>query len=146
MTIGDPLVAFRFKLEVDNVIQAGFSECSGLQVETEVDEVREGGNNEAMHKLPKGQRQMNLSLRRGMTDSRVLWDWHLEVARGRKVPRKLVNVVLLDRDGEERWRWSFKEAFPVKWTGPELKGDGNAVAIETLELAHGGFEVMVPKQ
>jgi phage tail-like protein len=138
----DPLLAFRFQVEVGSIIQAGFSECSGLQVETEVEEVREGGVNAFVHKLPKGSKHVNLTLKYGLTTSDDLWNWHKDVVEG-KVERKTVNVLLLDVEGEERWRWSFQKAYPVKWVGPELKADGSAVAIETLELAHHGFDVEV---
>jgi len=142
----DPLVSFRFRVEVDNLIQAGFAECSGLQVETELEEVREGGENAFQYKLAKGSKYVNLTLKRGITDSDVLWNWHKDVING-KVQRKMVYVVLLDQEGQETWRWSLQDAFPVKWMGPELKADGSAVAIESLELAHHGFsEVRVTKR
>lgn len=141
----DPLIAFRFKVEIDNLIQAGFSECSGLQIETEVEEIREGGLNEFVHRLPKGSKHVNLTLKHGITDSDVLWNWYKDVVTGKEVKRKLVNVLLLDSEGNERWRWSFQGAYPVKWTGPELKADANAIAIETLEIAHNGFDVKVTK-
>jgi phage tail-like protein len=142
----DPLVSFRFRVEIDNLIQAGFAECSGLQVETELEEVREGGENAFQYKLLKGSKYVNLTLKRGMTDSDLLWNWHKDVVNG-KVQRKMVYVVLLDPEGQETWRWSLQEALPVKWTGPELKADGSTVAIESLELAHHGFsEVRVTKR
>ena len=142
----DPLVSFRFRVEVDNLIQAGFAECSGLQVDTELEEVREGGENAFQYKLAKGSKYVNLTLKRGITDSDVLWNWHKDVING-KVQRKMVYVVLLDQEGQETWRWSFQEAFPVKWMGPELKADGSTVAIESLELAHHGVsEVRVTKR
>jgi phage tail-like protein len=140
----DPLIAFRFKVEIDSTIQAGFSECSGLQVETELEDVREGGVNDYLHKLPKGSKYINLTLKHGITDSDVLWNWHRDVVNG-KLQRKMISVVLLNARNEERWRWNFKDAYPVKWVGPEFKADGNAVAIETLELAHHGFDVKVTK-
>jgi phage tail-like protein len=142
----DPFLGFRFRVEVDSVIQAGFSECSGLQAETEVEEVREGGLNDYVHKLPKGSKHVNLTLKRGLTDSDVLWNWYQDVMSGKKGQRKMVHVVLQDITGQEVWRWSFREAYPVKWTGPDLKADGSAVAIETLELAHHGFDVKVTKR
>jgi phage tail-like protein len=141
----EPLASFRFRVEIDNLIQAGFAECSGLQVETEQEEVREGGENAFQYKLLKGSKYVNLTLKRGITDSDVLWNWHKDVVNG-KVQRKMVYVVLLDQEGQEAWRWSLQDAVPVKWTGPELKADGSTVAVESLELAHHGFsEVRVTK-
>jgi phage tail-like protein len=49
-------------------------------------------------------------------------------------------VTLLDETGGEKWRWTFQDAYPVKWSGPEFKGDGSTVAVETLELAHRGIK------
>jgi phage tail-like protein len=134
----DPLLSFRFKVELGSTIEAGFSECSGLQVETEIEEVREGGLNDFVHKLPKGSKHVNLTLKHGLTDSDALWKWHQDVVKG-KVERKTINVILLDFEGSEKWRWGFDLAYPVKWVGPELKADGSAVAVETLEFAHHGF-------
>jgi len=133
----DPEIAHRYSIEFDSVRVASFSECSGLQVETEVEEVQVGGLNAFRYRLPKSSKYGNLVLRRGLgTDD--LWDWHQKVVAG-TIERKTVSVVLLSPDGnDERWRWTFKGAFPVKWTGPDLKATTGAVAIETLELAHHG--------
>jgi phage tail-like protein len=138
----DPFTAFRFTVEIDGVIEAGFSECSGLQVETEVEEVREGGVNHYIHKLPKESKHVNLTLKHGITASGTFWNWHKDVVNG-KVQRKTVSVLLMDVLGQETWRWSFQHAFPVKWVGPELKADGSTVAFETIELVHHGFDAQV---
>jgi phage tail-like protein len=141
----DPFSAFRFHVEIDSVIQAGFAECSGLQVETEVEEVREGGVNEFVYKLPKGSKHVNLTLKHGLTDSDALWNWHKQVVNG-KFTRKTVSVLLFDSQGQEKWRWTFQGAYPVKWTGPELKADSSTVAIESLEIAHHGFDAKVSQK
>jgi phage tail-like protein len=133
-----PLFGHRFRLEVDGTIEAGFAECSGLQVETEVEELSVGGVNDARVKLPKTSKHSNLILKRGMTESTSLFDWHDSVVSG-SFKRKNVAVILWGVQGEERWRWTFRDAYPIKWTGPELKGDANGVAVETLELAHNGL-------
>jgi len=134
----DPYMNFKFKVEIDSVIKGGFSEVSGLQVETELEEVREGGVNDHVHKLPKITKYPNLTLKRGITDSDALWKWHQETVQG-KINRKCGFIILCDSAGNEKWRWHFVNAYPVKWTGPDLKADSNTVAVETLELAHGGI-------
>jgi phage tail-like protein len=141
----EPLSAFSFKVELAGVIEAGFSECAGIQVETEVEELREGGVNEFVHRLAKGSKHPNLSLKRGLTDSDVLWNWHQDVVSG-KIERKKVDLLLLDFQGDETWRWSFHDAYPVKWIGPELKATGSAVSIETLELTHNGFDARITRR
>lgn len=136
----DPYGAFRFLVELEGLVVGGFAEVSGLQAETEVEEYREGGVNEHPHKLRKITRYPNLVLRRGITDCRVLWEWYRDVIAG-TVSRRNGAVILMDREGNPAWRMEFSGAFPVKWEGPELKADGNATAIEKVELVHNGLKV-----
>ena len=142
MAVGrrDPFLANRFKiaLEIDGIKEAGFSECSAIVVETEFEERREGGLNAFSLRFPRGSKLSNVILKRGITDSGSLWQWHQDIVAG-KITRKSLSIVLLDSTGtEEKWRWNLAEAYPVKWSGPEMKADGNAVAVETLELAYHG--------
>ena len=135
----DPYVAFRFSVEIDQVISGGFSECAGLNVETEVDEYREGGVNEFTHKLPKGSKYPNLTLKRGLIDSDVLWNWHQDVIAGKADQRKNISILILDSLGNEKHRWNITRALPVKWSVSDLKADGSSVLLETLEIVHHGF-------
>lgn len=134
----DTFMNHSFLVEIRGLIVAGFSEVSGLQVETETDEVREGGVNDHVHKLPKLTKYSNLALKRGITDSDTLWNWHQSVING-DIQKKSGFIVLLDRERNEKWRWNFLDAYPVKWVGPDLKADSNTVAVESLELAHNGI-------
>ncbi len=134
----DPYMGFRFLVEIQGLIVAGFTEVTGLQAETEFEEIKEGGVNDHIHKLPKLTKYPNITLKRGITDSDVLWKWHQEVVSGH-FKRKDGFIVLLDSVGDEKWRWFFSDAYPVKWTGPDLKTDSSTVAVETLELAHNGI-------
>jgi phage tail-like protein len=138
----DPYVSYRFLVEIDKDVVASFSECSGLQAETEVEEFQEGGENRVRHKLPKSTKWGALTLKRGLTDSKVLWDWFSDRMKAdfQKGGRKSLAVILWNEtERDQVWRWDFADAFPTKWTGPELKGDANAVAVETLEFAHSGL-------
>ena len=138
----DPFGSFNFGIEIRSVLSGGFAEISGLQMETEVEEIREGGRNEFIHKLPKRTRQSNLVLKRGLL-SLEAWNWYKNVVAG-KVERKTGSVLLFDSHGASGaivMRWDFSEAYPVKWTGPELRTIGNTVAFETLELVHNGLSM-----
>jgi phage tail-like protein len=75
MRLPDPYKAFRFAVEINGTRVAGFSEVTGLEVRTEVDEHREGGVNDYVHKLAKETRYANLTLKRGITVMTDLWDW-----------------------------------------------------------------------
>lgn len=135
----DPYMSFNFFVEIEGLIVGGFSEVSGLQIETAVEEYKEGGQNEYVHKLPGPARYpSNLILKRGLTDIESLWSWHQDVVAG-TIERKNGTIYLLDRMGVPAMWWDFKEAYPVKWSGPELKADSAAVAVETIELVHRGI-------
>ncbi len=134
-----PYTSFRFKVEINGIIVAQVSDVSGLQVETETEPYEEGGENIFVHQLPKRTKFQNITLKRGITDLEEMWKWHQDVVKG-KFQRKNGAIILMDVAGNEKWRWNFSQAFPVKWTGPDLKADGNSVAFETIELAHHGIE------
>jgi phage tail-like protein len=134
----DPYLGFNFGIEVDGIEVAGFSEVSGLAAETEVEDYREGGVNYFVHKLPKSTRYGNLILKRGMTSSLDLYNWYRDVAAA-KIEAKQVTVTLFDSERSAVKTWTFQNAFPVKWNGPDLKADGNALAIESIEFVHQGL-------
>lgn len=134
-----PYLSFKFHVEIDGLIVAGFSEVSGLQVEIETEDYREGGVNDFVRKMPKVAKSPNLILKRGITDSDILWKWHQETVNG-NVERKNGRIILMDYQGNEKWRWTFEEAFPVRWAGPDFRADGSTVAVESLELVHHGIK------
>ena len=145
----DPLGAFRFRLELGSIDVAGFSEASGLNLETKVYELREGGRNDCALKFPESGSVGNITLKRGVTtgaNGDALLRWHEDVRGGtfahanqRPAPdqpeSRHVAVVLRDEAGTDVKRWVLHRAFPVKWTGPDLKAAASEVAIESLELA-----------
>lgn len=134
----DPFIGCRFQVEITGLVVAGFSEVTGLQFETEVEEYREGGINDYVHKLPKITRQANITLKRGITDSDDLYQWFVSSAQG-NIERKNILIMLMDEQGQAKKRWTLAQAFPVKWVGPDFKADSSIVAIETIELAHNGL-------
>ena len=135
----DPSPAAFFRVEVESLVVGGFSECSGLQVETEVEEHREGGLNEFTHKLPKGTKYGNITLKRGFMATDELYKWNRNVVSGVANQRKNVSIVLTDRQGKDVCRWEVSQALPVKWSSSELKADANSILVESLELVHQGF-------
>jgi phage tail-like protein len=136
----DPFAAFNFLVEIDNVTVAGFSECSGINTETDVIEYRTGDLDITVKKLPGLKKYGNITLKRGFTDSAELWEWRKKVLQG-KTERQSGSIVLLNEAREAALRWNFREAWPRKWDGPTFNGKTNEVAIETLEIVHEGIEL-----
>jgi phage tail-like protein len=134
----DPYKNFKFRVEIAGLTVAGFKECSGLSSEVGCIEYREGGDF-AVRKLPGLHKVGDITLKRGVTKSGELQDWHKNIVNGVADRRDGV-VILLDDDMTPVVRWKFFNAFPRKWEGPHLNATGNEVAIESLELCCEGIE------
>ena len=135
----DPYRGYNFAVEIEGLVAGGFSEVAGLELELEVRDYREGGVNGFVHRRAGPAKYgSNIVLKRGVTDAKALWNWYWDVTQG-TVQRKNVSILLMDEAGEEKVRWSFEQAYPVKWTGPSLRAAGNEVAVESIELAHKGL-------
>lgn len=129
---------YRFWVEIDSITEAAFSECAGLQVETEIFEWQEGGLNGFVHRLPGRVKFSNLTLKRGIATA-GLWTWCQDGIHG-TIKRRNLSIVLRGYEGANPVRWNVKDALPVKWIGPNLKADANETAVESIELLHHGFE------
>ncbi len=97
----DPYKAYNFLVEIEGLIVGGFSEVSGMQIEIEVKDYREGGVNEFIHKLPGSTRYpQNLVLKHGLTDIDLLWQWFVDVSEAisakKSFERKNGSIFLLD--------------------------------------------------
>lgn len=136
----DPYSVLHFRLEITGLTAARFSECSGFSSSIEVIEYRTGGQ-PGTRKLPGLRKFANLVLKRGITKDRELWDWYKAGLDG-NVKRRDGSVVLMNEDGNDVLRWNFKRGWPRKYEGPALNASSSEVAIETLEIAHEGFELM----
>ena len=140
----DPFATCKFHVEIGNIKEAAFSECSGLEIATEVFEYQEGGLNEYAHKLPGRTKLSNVTLKRGFATSNELYNWYLEMEQdllqGKSITRKQVTITLYSTsEPKELMSWTLNDAFPVKWAGPAFKAGEAAIAIESLEFAHHGI-------
>jgi phage tail-like protein len=139
----DPYASFRFVVEINNIQVAGFSDCTGLQMEVKAFEYKEGGRNNTILKFPEHASYGNVTLKRGLTDSTVMIDWQLDVAAGSfntRPRRTRFAIILKDEKGDDVKRWNLVRAYPVKWTGPDLKANSSEIAVESLEIAHEGIQ------
>jgi len=133
-----PLSIHSFVLRIPDVDTVGFfMRCTGLELSFDVFEYREGGNNDFIHRLPGGLRYPNLVLSRGLTREDVLLKWFW--ATQTKAERKEITLTLQTADAERTW--TFADAFPIKWTGPQIDSSGSEIATETLEIAHAGLKM-----
>ncbi len=130
----DPFRTFNFRLEVDGVQVAAFSEVTGLQSEGEVADYRTGMDLPLTTRKLIGLRKYGpVTLKRGMVQDTTLWDWYRNIASG-EPDRRNGSVILMDEQRNDVLRWNFEGAWPNKVSASDLKASGNDVAIESVEL------------
>ena len=136
----DPFAGHNFLVESAGLLRAGFSECTGLTSENDPIDYREGTDELTARKLPGLRKQGNVTLKRGVAVGQDFYEWRKSVLDG-NIDRRDISIVLLDELRTERVRYNLTAAWPCKWTGPELKGAANEVAVESLEICHEGVTV-----
>jgi phage tail-like protein len=136
----DPYRNFRYRVEIDGIQQAGFSDATVPDTTVDVVDYREGNEPApaTVRKLPGLTKYGNLTLKWGITDSMDLYNWHKEVTQG-KIERKNLSVIVLDEEGNDKSRWNFFQAWPTKYDAPDLSAKGTDVSIEMLEIVHEGM-------
>jgi len=135
----DPLRNFRYRLEIDGLQAAAFSEVSIGPTSTDVIDYREGTDPTHVRKLPGLTHYGSVTLKHGVTASLELPNWHRQVVSGQLV-RKTVAIIVLDETGLDAARFVVTDAWPAKYSVKDLNATGNEVLIETLELANEGIE------
>ena len=138
----DPLRNFRYRLEIDSIDQAGFSEVTMGDLSTDPIEYREGDEPTTVRKLNGLNKYANIVLKFGITDSTELADWHqMVVDDSTALPdvRKSVVVRVQNEAGEEKAAFEIVRAWPCKYDPSDLNATGNEAAIDTLELCNEGI-------
>ncbi len=139
-----PPWGFYYKVEFSigkNKNDVRFQSVSGLSVEYEYEEFKEGGENRFVHKLPVRTKYADLVLKRGMlTDSEVI-KWCLAAFRDREFKPSDIDIILMNEKGDPLRTWSITHAIPKKWLVSDLNANENALVIETLELTYQYFTV-----
>jgi|688.fasta_scaffold1300213_1 phage tail-like protein len=149
--IAYPLPAFYFTVSVVGLAMdrsatarpdASFSEITGLESSVTTEDVREGGQNQFVHRLPTGSTQKNIVMKRGVvTQSSPMADW-AEATIGSTLASPIITqtlvVMLLGSDHTPKFSWNVRRAWPVRWDWGTLNSTRNEVLVETLEFAHSG--------
>ncbi|MBN1987649.1 MAG: phage tail protein [Prolixibacteraceae bacterium] len=141
MATNYPLVKFHFQVEWGGT-KIGFTEVSGLDVETEVIEYRHGASPEySKVKMPGMQKFSNITLKRGtFASDNEYFNWWNTVKLN-TIERRDITISLLNEEHEPVVTWKVKNAWPSKVQPTDLKADGNEVAIESIELVHEGLTI-----
>lgn len=141
MPRNDPVRNFRFRLEIDGLQAAAFSEATIADTVTEPIDYREGTDPMHVRKLSGLTKFGNITLKRGITDSLEIYNWHKAIIAGQiQSNRKQVAIVVVDEAGTDKARFVVSEAWPTKYDPSALNAKGNEVLIELLELVNEGIE------
>jgi phage tail-like protein len=136
----DPFRGSRFLLEIDGIVQAGFSEVTIPDTTAEPIEYRYGSDPPTMRKIPGLIKYSNVVLKWGITDSMEIFNWYKNIVDGKiAISRKNLSILVLDEKGNEAARWNFIQCWPTKYDAPDLNAKNNEIAIETLEIANEGM-------
>jgi len=131
-----PYLARNFRVEIDNITTATFSAVSGIAAVIDVVDYRQGGALEnAEQKLPGLASYPNIVLTRGLVQDLSLWNWIHNNLTG-TLDRRNISITLLDQSDNPVWVWKLSNAFPCRWSGPNLVADSTDVATETLEICY----------
>lgn len=130
-----------FELSQKNRNDVRFQTVSGLSVEYDMEEFKEGGENRFTHKLPVRTKYANMVLKRGMLAESEVINWCLKAFRDREFAPVDLNVILMNEKSESLRTWKITHAIPVKWSVSDFNASDNAIVIETLELSYRYFTI-----
>ena len=136
----DPLLNYRFHVEIQGIITAVLTECDGLSHEREVVPYKEGGTNDFIYQFPGRITQGKVRLRRGLGFDDALWNWFRVGLLTAKVKRTHVSINVMNAAKVKVQQWDLLSAWPVKYEGPEFKSEQAVAALEMLEIAHHGLK------
>ena len=146
-----PFTAFNFSVEIrvegvaEQICDAAFAECDGLEMTMDVKTIREGGNNGKEIRLTGGFKYGQVTMKRGMTSTFDLWDW-FNLMLTNQALRADAEVVIFAADGTtERARFLLSRCVPVKLKSPALSAKDGGVAIEELQLAYETLTLKKPQ-
>lgn len=139
-----PYGAFNFIVNFDGgEAFGGFSDVSGIGNEMTISEYRNGNDKENhVRKIPGVHKVTDVTLKRGIVNSKSLWEWIKKTRTDGPAAQRSVSIVLLDEARSVVQSWVLQGAVPMKYTGPTLAAKGGAdVAMEEIVLSAEGLEI-----
>ena len=146
-----PFTNFNFAVEIrvegvaEQICDAAFSECDGLEMTMDVKTIREGGNNGKEIRLTGGFKYGQVTMKRGMTATFDLWDWFNLMLSNQSLRADAEVVIFAENGTTERARFLLSRCVPVKLKSPPLSAKDGAVAIEELQLAYETLTLKKPQ-
>ena len=139
-----PYGAFNYLVNFDGgEAFGGFSDVSGIGTEVTVAEYRNGNEKENhVRKVAGIHKVSDVTLKRGIVNSKSLWDWLAATRTQGPSAQKSVSITLLDEAQQPVQSWVLRGVIPMKYSGPTLAGKGGGdVAMEEIVLSAEGMEI-----
>ena len=140
----DPLVAFKFGLEIEGKLSGFFTNVEGIGSETEVvtQKVQNPETGETIiQQIPGRLTWTPVTLKRGVTSSMDIWEWRQSVVEGDiDGARTNCSIIAYDQTNAEIARWNFENAWPSKVIGPQMDSGSTTYMMEDVTIVHEGVE------
>ncbi len=139
----DPLTGYHFALEFDGIGVATFKECSAIGSESDVIESRETDikGKAVIRKQPGNVKWDDVTMKRGMTKDKLLWDWRQEVLDNKMDKARRNCSIIMFHEGGGMVRFNLTNAWPKKLVGPgALDVASSNQAIEEITIVHEGMK------
>jgi phage tail-like protein len=144
--------SFNFRVEItvpdvsDELCEAAFAECDGLELTMEPKTFQQGGENTRQVHLAGPLSYSALTLKRGMSADFGLWRWFNEVMKSdRRGLRGQASVVMLAGDGSAQVTFKLSDCLPIKLRAPALNAKDGLLANEELQLVYAALDVQFPR-
>ena len=136
----DPYRNFRFRVEIDGIGVAAFTDVTIPDTTTTSVEYREGTDANVLRKLSGLNKSSTVTLKKGLTDNMDIYNWRKAVIdKGADANRKNLSIILIDEEGNDKVRWDIINAWPIKYEDSALNSKGEDVVVESLEIVHEGI-------
>ena len=138
----NPLVAFKFGLELEGKLSGFFTNVGGIGSETEVIAhkiVNDKTGETLIQQIPGRLSWTPVTLKRGVTSNIDIWEWRQKVVEGKvDAARTNCSIVAYDQGNTEIARWNFVNAWPSKVVGPDMDSGSTNYMVEDMTIVHEG--------
>ncbi len=128
--------SYYYTVEIDRIQTGLFFSCEGLEIESNVHEVEEGGFNTSTHKRIGRTRYPNLVLKKVINSNNELINRFQNNAKNETLERKTLSIIYMHPSGVEIKGRDFYRTFPCRWKAQTLNAQDNSFLIEIIEIAH----------
>jgi phage tail-like protein len=132
-------------------VETRFQSVSGLSVELQTENLKEGGEQRFEHILPVRTKYNPLILKRGLVKDSKMIQWCMDAIDNFDIQPMdlLVHLLHVKRPDSQKLpqgiepliTWNVVNAWPKKWSVSDFNAEQNSIAVESLELNYSYFRI-----